>query len=170
MAAAPVLAALAVWGAAATWLAIVDLRTGTLPTRIIWSAAGIVWALLSVTSLLEAEPRGLREAALGAAICSGALALVHFAHAPSMGFGDVRLALLNGMLCGWWGWRVALLALAAGFLAALPEAIITLARHGIRASRPLGPYLIAGTAGIAAWSSLTAGLVPLRDQLLGPLA
>ena len=40
MVGAPVLAALAVWGAAATWLAIVDLRTGTLPTRIIWSARG----------------------------------------------------------------------------------------------------------------------------------
>ena len=160
LAAPLVLTALGVWGAAAIRLAVVDLRTRTLPTRIIWSAAGVVWVLYAATSLIEGEPTGLIGAAIGAAICGAALALVHFAHPPSMGFGDVRLAVLNGLVCGWWGWRAALVGLAVGFLVALPEAIITLIRQGFQATRPLGPYLIAGAAGVMIWSATTAGLLP----------
>ena len=148
------------WGIATLWLSIVDLRTRTLPTRIIWSTAATVWIFYVAASVLEARSAGLIGAAIGAAICGGALAVVHFAHPPSMGFGDVRLATLNGLLCGWWGWRAALLGLAAGFLAALPEAIVTLVREGSRASRPLGPYLVIGAGGVAIWSALTSGLVP----------
>ena len=160
MTAALVLAALAVWAGAGAWLAVVDYRTRTLPTRVIWSTAAMVWILYVAASLIEATPDGLVGAAIGAALCGGALALVHFAHPPSMGFGDVRLAVLNGVLCGWWGWRAALVGLVAGFLVALPEAIVTLIREGVRASRPLGPYLIAGTAGVAIWNAVTSGLVP----------
>ena len=160
MTAAAVIAALAVWGASASWLAIVDHRTRTLPTRVIWSTAGAVWVLWTAASLLEAQPAGLVGAAIGAAVCGGLLAVVHVVHPPSLGFGDVRLAALNGLLCGWWGWRAALLALGAGFVLALPEAVVTLVREGSRASRPLGPYLIAGAAGVAAWSAVTEGLAP----------
>ncbi len=160
MAAALVLTALVAWAAAAARLAVVDLRTRTLPTRIIWSAAGAVWVLYAVAAISEGVPAGLVGAAIGAAVCGGALAVVHFAHPPSLGFGDVRLAVLNGLLCGWWGWRAALAALAAGFLLALPEAVVTLVREGARAARPLGPYLISGTAGVVIWSALSQGLIP----------
>ena len=157
------LAALAVWGAAGLWLSYVDLRTRTLPTRVIWGTASALWILFVTASLLEAQPEGLLGAVIGAVVCGGALAVVHFAHPPSMGFGDVRLATLNGLLCGWWGWRTALLGLAAGFLAALPEAVVTLVREGSRASRPLGPYLVVGAGGVALWSALTSGLVPFVE-------
>jgi len=50
--------------------------------------------------------------------------------------------------------------LAAGFLLAFPQAVVTLIREGSRASRALGPYLIAGAAGVAAWSVVAEGLVP----------
>lgn len=161
-----VLTALALWGAAAARLAVVDLRTRTLPTRIIRSAAGAVWLLYAAASILEEAPRGLVGAAVGAAICGGALAVVHFAHPPSLGFGDVRLAALNGLLCGWWGWRVALGGLAAGFLLAFPEAVVSLIRRGPRATRPLGPYLIAGAAATAIYSATTTGLTPDTATLL----
>ncbi len=160
MTAATVIAALATWGASASWLAIVDHRTATLPTRVIWGAAGAVWALWTAASLLEARPDGLVGAVIGAAVCGGLLAVVHFAHRASLGFGDVRLATLNGLLCGWWGWRTALAALGAGFLLALPGAVVTLVREGGRATRPLGPYLVAGTAAAVIWSALDRGLVP----------
>lgn len=150
------------WLAAGVWLAVTDLRTGLLPTRVIWPTAGVVWALYAAASLIEAEPAGLIGAALGAAICGGILAAVHFAHPPSMGFGDVRLSVLNGLLCGWWGWQAALVGLMAGFALAVPEALIVIIRHGMRASRPLGPYLLAGSAAAVAWAIATRGLVPLR--------
>ena len=157
-----VAAAAAGWLAAGVWLAVTDLRTGLLPTRVIWPAAGAVWALYAVASLIEAEPAGLVAAALGAAVCGAILAAVHFVHPPSMGFGDVRLSVLNGLLCGWWGWQFALVGLMAGFALALPEALVVIIRQGMRASRPLGPYLVAGAAAVVAWAAVTRGLVPVR--------
>ena len=152
--------AAAVWAGAGVRLAVTDLRTGLLPTRLIWPTAAVVWALYAAASLIEAESGGLAGAALGAAVCGAIMAAVHFCHPPSLGFGDVRLSVLNGLLCGWWGWQVALLGLTAGFVLALPEALVVLARHGLRESRPLGPYLLAGALAAAGWAAATRGLVP----------
>ncbi len=157
-----VAAAAASWLVTGVRLAVTDYRTRLLPTRVIWPAAGAVWVLYAAASLIEGEPAGLIGAALGAAVCGAVLAAVHFVHPPSMGFGDVRLSVLNGLLCGWWGWQAALLGLMAGFVLALPEAVVVLARQGLRATRPLGPYLVAGAAAVALWSAATRGLVPAR--------
>ena len=157
-----VAAAVAAWLAAGVRLAVTDHRTGLLPTRMIWPTAGAVWVLYAGASVIEAEPAGIIGAVLGAAACGAFLAAIHFVHPPSMGFGDVRLSVLNGLLCGWWGWQVALLGLTAGFVLALPEALVVLARQGMRASRPLGPYLLAGAAAAVGWAAATHGLVPSR--------
>lgn len=153
-----VVAAALCWLGAGVRLAVTDLRTGRLPTRLIWPTAGMVGLLYAVASLIEAEPGGLIGAAVGAAVCGVIMAAVHFIHPPGMGFGDVRLSVLNGLLCGWWGWQVALLGLTAGFVLALPEAVVVLFRHGLRTSRPLGPYLLAGAGAAAGWAAATRGL------------
>ena len=157
-AAVPVLAALATWLVAAAWLSVVDLRTATLPTPVIWWAAGAVWACYLASSLLIGSARGLVLALAGALVCAAPLAAVHLVHPPSMGFGDVRFSVLNGLMCGWWGWEVALAGLALAFCAALPQALVVMARHGARASRPLGPYLALGAAIAAAWGAIGSGL------------
>ena len=152
----------AVWLISGVRLAVEDFRTKRLPTRVIWSTASALWVLYAVASLVEAEPAGLVGSALGAAACGTVLAAVHFAHPPSMGFGDVRLSVLNGLMCGWWGWQAALVGLAAGFTLALPQALVAIASDGIRAHRPLGPYLVAGAALVAVSMAATRGLVPAR--------
>lgn len=162
LSAALVAAAAVVWLASGTWLGITDFRSSVLPTRVIWPTAGVVWVLYAAASLLEGEPGGLAGAAVGAALCGAILAAVHLAHPPAMGFGDVRLSVLNGVLCGWWGWEAALVGLTAGFMLAVPEATVVLVRSGLRASRPLGPYLLAGTAATVVWVAATRGLVPGR--------
>lgn len=155
-----VCAAVAVWLGAGVWLSIVDLRTRLLPTRAIWTAAAAVWVLLASASLAGSDSGALVGAAVGAAASGGVLATIHLISPASMGFGDVRLSVLNGLLCGWWGWPWALYGLAAGFCLALPEAAVTIARHGPRASRPLGPYLVAGSAVVVAAAIARDGLVP----------
>ena len=155
-----VAAAVVLWGAAAVVLAIVDLQTRRLPTKLIWPTAAIAWVLYSGASLLRGEADGLVGALAGALVCSAPVLLIHLVHPPSMGFGDVRFSVLNGLVCGWWGWHVALIGLTASFLAALPEAVVVMARQGMRASRPLGPYLAVGTAAAVIWSVATAGLTP----------
>lgn len=160
--AAFVCAALAVWLASAATLAVVDLRTRRLPTRLIWSAAAAVWVLYAAASLVGGEPSGLWGALAGALAASAPVFAVHLVHPPSMGFGDVRFSVLNGLVCGWWGWHVALAGLAAGFLAALPEALVVTVKYGARSSRPLGPYLAVGTAAALLWAAATSGVVPDR--------
>ena len=155
-----VLAALMMWLGAATALAVIDLRTRLLPTRLIWPAAAAVWVLYGVASLARGDPSGLWGALGGALAASAPVFLIHFVHPPSMGFGDVRFSVLNGLVCGWWGWQLALAGLAASFLLALPEALVVMARHGARSSRPLGPYLAAGTAAAVLWAMATSGVVP----------
>ena len=103
-----VVAGLAAWGGAGVWLSVVDWRTRLLPTGVIWSAAGAVWGLYSVASLIEADPAGL----------------------------------------------------AAGFVLALPQAVWTLIREDSKTGKPLGPYLVAGSAVAAARWAATDGLVP----------
>ncbi|WP_419947073.1 prepilin peptidase [Candidatus Poriferisodalis sp.] len=159
-ASALVATAMTVWGAAAVALSIADLRTRLLPTKLIWPTAALVWVLYSGASLLRGEVDGLLGALAGALVGSAPVLLIHLLHPPSMGFGDVRFCVLNGLVCGWWGWHVALLGVTASFLAALPEAVVMMARQGIRASRPLGPYLALGTAAAAIWSAATSGFVP----------
>ena len=153
------------WFGAGIMLGVADYRTRLLPKRLIWPTAAAVWALYSLSSLAQGQTAGLIGAAAGAGACGAILAGVHFAHPPSMGFGDVRLSLLNGLVCGWWGWQAALLGLMAGFVLALPEAVVVLVRHGPRASRPLGPYLVAGTAATLIWLIATRGLAPLRTPI-----
>lgn len=152
--------ALGVWLGSATALAVIDLRTRRLPTRLIWPAAAAVWALYAVASLIRGDPSALWGALAGACACSAPVFAIHFVHPPSMGFGDVRFSVLNGLVCGWWGWHVALLSLAVGFVTALPEALAVMARHGARSSRPLGPYLAVGTAAALLWAMTTSGVVP----------
>lgn len=154
------LAALAAWAGAGGWLSVIDWRTRLLPTRVIWAAAGAVWVLYSAASLIESDPAGLVGAVVGGLGCGAALAAVHFAHPPSLGFGDVRLGVLNGLMLGWWGWQAAVAGLAAGFVLALPQAVWTLIREGARTGKPLGPYLVAGSAVAAARWAATDGLVP----------
>lgn len=158
--AAFVCAALLVWLGSATALAVIDLRSRLLPTRLIWPAAGAVWALYAVASLARGDATGLWGALVGALAASAPVFAIHFVHPPSMGFGDVRFSVLNGLVCGWWGWHLALAGLAASFVAAMPEAVVVMARHGARSSRPLGPYLAAGTAAALVWALATSGVVP----------
>ena len=82
MAAVLVVGAALCWLGAGVRLAVTDLRTGLLPTRLIWPTAGIVWLLYAAASLIEAEPGGLIGAALGAAVCGAIMAAVHFVHRP----------------------------------------------------------------------------------------
>ncbi|MDE0268410.1 MAG: hypothetical protein OXI96_05150 [Acidimicrobiaceae bacterium] len=155
-----VIMALAVWFGAAIRLGIIDHRTQQLPTRLIWFTAGIVWLLYSVVSIIEGRPDGLVGAFAGALTCGVALAVIHFFSPLSIGFGDVRLSVLNGLLCGWWGWSAAFAHLAVGFVVAFPSAVIVLQRYGTSASRPFGCYLIVGATVVWIWGVVSKQLVP----------
>lgn len=142
-----ILPALLVFAAASTVLALVDLAEKRLPNAVIFPTLGAVALLLVPPTWASEDWIGLAWAAAGAA----AMFVVYFVLAlispSSMGMGDVKLALVIGLLLGWFGLNVWLIGLLATFVVGGLVAIVALLlrRVTLRGSIPFGPSMLAGT-------------------------
>ena len=116
--------AVAVWGVAALWVSITDWREGRIPKVVVWSAALVVCVILLVVSLLLDNPGRFGLAVLGGAAVGAFMVLFYCLRPGVIGFGDVRLVVLNGLLGGWWGLEWAWWSLFAGVFAMLPIALL----------------------------------------------
>lgn len=127
-------------------LAVIDLDTRTLPTRVIHVVALLGAAALGFASLAGGDTGRLVGAGAGAAGVGGALAVVWFAAPGGLGFGDVRFGAMLGMFLGWLGLRPVLLAMivAFGSGAVVGLALIAARRATRRTALPLGPALALG--------------------------
>ena len=92
-----------------------------------------------------------RGAALARAVAAAAVAFVLAAGAAAvspagLGFGDVKLLGLLGLLLGWAGWGVLLAGIFLGLLTGALVSLVLLAtrRAGWRTALPFGPPLLAG--------------------------
>jgi leader peptidase (prepilin peptidase)/N-methyltransferase len=76
-----------------------------------------------------------------------------------LGFGDVKLLGLLGLLLGWAGWGVLLTGVFLGLVVGALVSLMLLAtrRAGWRTAIPFGPPLLAGAVG----ALLLVGPVPL---------
>jgi leader peptidase (prepilin peptidase)/N-methyltransferase len=124
--------------------AAIDVRHRRLPDGYVLAAgavlmlAGLVsWAALG-TSLTDQTTR----AGLGALVMAAPLVVVHLASPASMGFGDVKVAVVLGAAVGTADWRLGLVALA---LATGTASLVGLVRRA--ATMPFGPFLVGGSAG-----------------------
>jgi leader peptidase (prepilin peptidase)/N-methyltransferase len=113
-----------------------DLERRIIPNRIVLPATIV---LLAAQTILDPSVEWV-AAGLGAAAF---FLLAALAYPGGMGMGDVKLALLLGVVLG----RTVPVALLAGMLAALIPSFVLIARHG-RAGRkmaiPFGPFLASG--------------------------
>lgn len=142
-------------------VAVIDLRTLMVPTRIVWPAFGVTVVLSVVAALVSDEPRWLFGGLVGLLALAGPLALIWFVLPGGMGFGDVRLAVLLGWTVGFSGlqgsWVSAMfLAVATLSLAALigiASGIVGMAQYGRKAKVPFGPSLVLAALVIAAFSA-----------------
>jgi leader peptidase (prepilin peptidase) / N-methyltransferase len=143
----PELAAYLVASAAMLALAFIDIDTKRLPDVIVLPTTAVTAVLLVVAAAVDDQWGDLGRAFIGAAIAFAALFLVHFVRPDGLGFGDVKLALLCGLLLGWFGLADLALGLYAGFLlgAIVGVALITLGRTRFGRAIPFGPFLVAGT-------------------------
>lgn len=116
--------AVAVWGVAAVWVSVTDWREGRIPKVVVWSAALVTAVILLVVSLLIDNPGRFGLAVLGGAAVCAFLMIFYFLRPGVIGFGDVRLVALNGLLGGWWGLEWAWWSLFAGVFAMLPVALV----------------------------------------------
>jgi leader peptidase (prepilin peptidase)/N-methyltransferase len=113
-----------------------DLEHRIVPNRVVVPAAAVV--LLAQTALHPSI-----EWVLAGFGVSGFLFAAALAYPKGMGMGDVKLALLLGVMLG----RTVPVALMLGMLAALVPSLVLVARHGTRARKmgiPFAPFLAFG--------------------------
>jgi leader peptidase (prepilin peptidase)/N-methyltransferase len=142
----PAAAALAWLGGAAVVLAGVDLASHRLPDRVVLPTAAICAAGLladaAVTGTWPALLRAVAAAVVAFVVAAGAAAL----SPEGLGFGDVKLLGLLGLVLGWAGWGVLLGGVLLGLVLGAAGALLLLAtrRAGWRTAVPFGPPLLAG--------------------------
>jgi leader peptidase (prepilin peptidase)/N-methyltransferase len=159
------LAALVVVGAG-IGLALIDLEHQRLPfaiTRVMTVLVVLVVAAGAATGVSDVD---WSDVAVSVGSWTGLYALLHYgSRGRAMGFGDVALAPVLGLVLGLVGWPASLVGLFAGFvLGAVVLVPLRLTGHlGRRAPVPHGPFMLAGAA-----LGLFAG-VPLSQAYLSTM-
>ena len=135
-------------------LGLIDIDTHTLPNRIVLPAYLVAVVLLVTASVVDGRYEALLRAGIGMGGLWLAYAAMAFAYPGGMGFGDVKLAGVVGILLGWSGWgALAVGALAAFILGGLyAMALLVLRRANRKSGIPFGPWMLAG-----AWTGIGVG-------------
>lgn len=124
----------------------VDLELFIVPNRILYPTLFAAAPLLLAAAATEGDWDRVKTAAIGGALGWGLLLVVHLISPAGMGFGDVRLAGLLGMLLGWLSIGHVLVALFLAFLtaAAVGVLLIAVGVKGRKDKIPFGPFLATG--------------------------
>jgi len=78
-----------------------DVRSYRIANRILFPSLAASLATMVIISLAPGDLDDLGRALIGAAVFSGLLGVIRIISPAGMGFGDVKLALLLGLLLGW---------------------------------------------------------------------
>jgi leader peptidase (prepilin peptidase)/N-methyltransferase len=146
MGAEAVLPAFLVVTAGLVALSAVDLERFLVPNRILYPTLFAAAPLFLAAAVVDSDWASLRDATLGGLLGFGILFAVHLVSPRGMGFGDVRLAGLIGVMLGWLGPGHVFLGLFLGFLLAsvVGLTLIGTGRRGRKDRLPFGPFLAAG--------------------------
>jgi leader peptidase (prepilin peptidase)/N-methyltransferase len=142
----PAAVALAWAAGAGVVLAAVDLAVHRLPDRVLLPAVAACATALLVDAAATGSWPALGRAFLAGGAAFALAALAGAVSAGGLGFGDVKLLGLLGLLLGWAGWGVLLAGVFLGLLvgAAGSLLLIVTRRAGWRTAVPFGPPLLAG--------------------------
>ena len=140
------LPALLAFAACATVLSIVDLAEKRLPNAVVFPALGAVAVLLVPVTWATGVWMSLVWALVGSAAMFAVYFVLALISPASMGMGDVKLALVIGLLLGWFGLSTWLVGLLAAFVVGGVIALVALVlkRVTLRGSIPFGPSMLVG--------------------------
>ena len=129
-------------------LAVVDWHTRLLPSRIVLAATTYAAVVALLLWPLTGDPDDLLRAAIGMVATWALYALLWFVYPAGMGYGDVRLAALIGLVLGHVGWAELLVGVYTGFLVfGLPGLLLALVRWDrklLKTAFPFGPFMLVG--------------------------
>ena len=135
-------------------LSVIDWKVHRLPTRLVYYTLAGVTAGLVFASLVEWDWVPLATALFGAMLFANAFFLIwyvgrNFAGVMLIGFGDVRLAALLGLVLGWYGLPYVLYGAIAGNILAMVVVIATcIYKRKLQMRYSFGPPLMAGTLAV----------------------
>lgn len=135
-------------------LAVIDAQTRRIPSRLVVPATLAVAAALVVEWAMAGDLEVLARAGVGLVLARTGFWLMWFV--GGLGFGDVRLAALTGLVTARVGWSAFTLGIFAALVLALIFALTRTAvsqRSLWRQPVPMGPFLILG-----AWVGLMVGV------------
>ena len=123
----PVLPAVLAFIFGGVLLAVIDWKVYRLPKRLVYYTLAGVAGGLAFASLVDWDWRHLATAAVGAVLFANALMFLRLFTRQSgmtlIGFGDVRLAIVLGLLLGWYGINYVIYGAIAGHLLAVLVAV-----------------------------------------------
>ncbi len=159
----PALPAYLVFFASLLAVSVIDFEHKIIPNRIIYPTIGLCLPLLALAALVDGDGGRLVRALVGAAVAWGFLFLVNLVYPAGMGFGDVRLSFVLGLMLGWLSLSHVVAGLFLGFVlgAVVGLGLVLFGGRSRKDAVPFGPFLAAG--------AVLAVLVgrPLIDWWLG---
>jgi len=155
----PILLAVAYLVPVGVALAVVDWRTRLLPTKVIAPSYAAVAVLTLLAGVVSGDWDSLLRAALGWLVAGGTFFVLWFVYPRGLGYGDVRLSGLLGIVLGYLGWGELLTGVYAGFLlGGVGGLLLSVLRIVDRKAYPFGPFMLVGAVvgvllgpGVAAW-------------------
>jgi leader peptidase (prepilin peptidase)/N-methyltransferase len=145
-------------------LSVIDWHTKLLPRIIVIPATLVAVVLVVVVGLATGERDALVRA-LVAMVVVRSFYWVLWSVLPGvgMGFGDVRLAAIVGLVLGWLGWGAVVIGVWIGMavfgLPGLVLAIVRWDRTLLKKPFPFGPFMLVGTVVGLVWGTALAGRI-----------
>jgi leader peptidase (prepilin peptidase)/N-methyltransferase len=125
-------------------LAVIDLRVLRLPDPLVLAGFIATAILLALDAWTAGAWPSFGRAWLGGAAMFCAYLLFALLPGAPMGFGDVKLAGVLGLVLGYLGWPAVVFGMLLPFLVNGPFAAVALIRRGRKAVSPFGPALLIG--------------------------
>jgi leader peptidase (prepilin peptidase) / N-methyltransferase len=137
--------AYAVFTVSMVLLTVTDLDTKLIPNRILGPSIISCAALLSIGWLFDRDAGSLVRSALGALAYFFAMYALALIARGGLGFGDVKLAFLIGMMTGFIGWGPVIVAGILGFIiGGVVSLVLLISRRMTRKDAiPFGPFMVA---------------------------
>jgi leader peptidase (prepilin peptidase)/N-methyltransferase len=141
----------------------IDLATRRLPDVLVLPAYPVLAVLLAAAAAVSGDWGALLRAVLGAAVLFGFFFALALVSPRSMGFGDVKLAGVLGLVLGYFSWWTLAVGAFAGFLlgAVVGVGLMASGSAGRKTAIPFGPFMVAGAL-LALWLGDAVGslLIP----------
>ncbi|PZF57361.1 prepilin peptidase [Curtobacterium sp. MCSS17_008] len=146
-------------------LSLIDLDTHRLPNAIVLPAAVVLLVLLTGVSATSGDWGALLRGVIGSVALGGAYLVLALAVPGGMGLGDVKLAVVLGLVLAYLGWGPLAVGAFGAFVVGgtVAIALVVAGRARMGSGVPFGPSMLVG-----AWIGIVSG-APLWAAYLGLL-